>query len=57
MGNNVRYNDKRNPVFYVGLVRREHKTMTLDELGTKLELMDDEEIIYCFVDNDKLIRS
>lgn len=31
--------------------------MTLDELGTKLELMDDEEIIYCFVDNDKLIAT
>ena len=31
--------------------------MTLEELGTKLELMDDEEIIYCFVDNDKLIAT
>lgn len=31
--------------------------MTLDELGTKLELADDEEIIYCYVDNDKLYAS
>lgn len=31
--------------------------MTLDELGTKLELADDEEIIYCYVDNDKLIAT
>ena len=31
--------------------------MTLEELGTKLELADDEEIIYCFVDNDKLIAT
>ena len=31
--------------------------MTLDELGMKLELMDDEEILYCFVDNDKLIAT
>lgn len=31
--------------------------MTLDELGTKLEMADDEEIIYCYVDNDKLYDS
>ena len=31
--------------------------MTLDELGTKLELADDEEVIYCYVDNDKLYAS
>ncbi len=31
--------------------------MTLDELGTKLEMMDLEKILYCFVDNDKLIAS
>ena len=31
--------------------------MTLDELGTKLELADDEEIIYCYMDNDKLYAS
>ena len=31
--------------------------MTLEQLGTKLELADDEEIIYCFVDNDKLIAT
>lgn len=31
--------------------------MTLDELGMKLELADEEEIIYCYVDNDKLYAS
>lgn len=31
--------------------------MTLEELGTKLELADDEEVIYCYVDNDKLYAS
>lgn len=31
--------------------------MTLDELGMKLEMMDLEEILYCFVDNDKLIAT
>ena len=31
--------------------------MTLDELGTKLKLADDEEVIYCYVDNDKLYAS
>lgn len=31
--------------------------MTLEELGTKLELADDEEVIYCYVDNDILYAS
>ena len=31
--------------------------MTLDELGTKLELADNEEVIYCYVDNNKLIAT
>lgn len=31
--------------------------MTLEELGTAIELADDEEIIYCFVDNGKLIAT
>lgn len=31
--------------------------MTLDELGMKLELADEEEVIYCYVDNDKLYAS
>ena len=31
--------------------------MTLEELAMKLELADDEENIYCYVDNDKLYAS
>lgn len=31
--------------------------MMLEELGTKLELADDEEIIYCYVENDRLYAS
>ena len=31
--------------------------MTLEELGTAIELADDEEVIYCFVDNGKLIAT
>ena len=31
--------------------------MTLEELGTQLELLDDEEIIYCYTEEDKLFTS
>ena len=31
--------------------------MTLEELGTQLELMDDEEVIYCYTENKKLFAS
>ncbi len=31
--------------------------MTLDELGTAIEMADDEEIIYCFVDEGRLIAT
>jgi len=31
--------------------------MTLDELGTAIEMADDEEIIYCYVDEGRLIAT
>ena len=31
--------------------------MTLEELAKKLELMDDEEIIYCYVEGDNIVAS
>ena len=31
--------------------------MTLDELGKVIEMEDYEEVIYCFVDNEKLIAT
>ena len=31
--------------------------MTLEELGTAIEMADDEEIIYCFVDEGRLIAT
>lgn len=31
--------------------------MSLDELAKQLELMDDEEIIYCYVENDNIVAS
>lgn len=31
--------------------------MTLNELGKRLELLDDEENIYCYVENDRLYAS
>ena len=31
--------------------------MTLEELGTAIEKADDEEIIYCFVDEGRLIAT
>ena len=31
--------------------------MSLDELAKKLELMDDEEVIYCYVEGDNIVAS
>lgn len=31
--------------------------MMLEELAKKLELMDDEEIIYCYVEGDNIVAS
>lgn len=31
--------------------------MTLEELAKELELMDDEEVIYCYVESDNIIAS
>ena len=31
--------------------------MTLQELATRLEMMDEEEIIYCYVENESIIAS
>lgn len=31
--------------------------MTLEELAKELELMDDEEVIYCYVEGDNIIAS
>lgn len=31
--------------------------MTLEELAKKLELMDDEEVIYCYVEGNNIVAS
>lgn len=32
-------------------------TMSLEELAKQLELMDDEEVIYCYVDGENIVAS
>ena len=31
--------------------------MTLQDVATKIELLDDEEVIYCYVEDNKIIAS